>query len=62
MVHDRTNRSVYGDFLPVHSQARELCIKVGEVATLKEGIVRKSDTWMMLEELACTLDLIPGTT
>ncbi|KAI6772825.1 hypothetical protein HG530_003783 [Fusarium avenaceum] len=43
-VHDRADRLVDGQLLPVDAQSAELGILVGEVSALKKGIIRGANT------------------
>jgi hypothetical protein len=39
VVHDGTDRAVDGEFLKVDPEARDLSVKIGEVAALEKRII-----------------------
>ena len=43
VVHDRANRTVDRELLPVDTEPRELRVEVGEVATSEERVVAEAN-------------------
>jgi len=43
VIHNRADRAVNGQLLPVNAEARKLRVEVGKVPSLKERIVGKAN-------------------
>lgn len=55
VIHDRANRPIDGQLLPVDSQPTNLGVEVTEVSALQQRVIRESDTRNNVASAKCNL-------